>query len=188
QDAGRPPEDLPMPSMMDSVTAETPVTPVSGAAAEAPPMEAAATAATSAPVAAVPPSRAETAIVENAAMLDQLSAPATGTAADPAARGKTVSDILGGEPAVVRPLPDSYVVVQKDHSAGALSTRLKVARMALVEGRNAAALQLFNDIHADYPRDERVSMGRALALQKLGQRDQALLAHEQILADHPKHP
>lgn len=168
-----PKSDLPMPRLT-----ETPAAPV----AETP---AATAAATTAPAAAAPASNAEKAIVENAAMLDQLSAPAPGTAADPAAAGKRVTDILG-QPAIVRPMPDSYVVVRKEKDGGALDSRLKTARSALLQNRDMAALQLFNEMYEDYPRDNRVLMGRALSMQKLGQHDQALMAYEDVLSNDPK--
>lgn len=166
-----PKEDLPMPRMT-----EAPAAPVAAPAA---------TPAEAAPAAAAPASNAEKAIVENAAMLDQLSAPAPGTAADPAARGQKVTDILG-KPAIVRTLPDSYVVVRKEKDGGALDSRLKTARSALIQNRDMAALQLFNELYEDYPRDNRVLMGRALSMQKMGQFDQALMAYEDILGNDPK--
>ncbi len=163
-----PKSDLPMPRLTETTPAPV---------AEAP--------AAVAPAATAPASNAEKAIVENAAMLDQLSAPAPGTAADPAAAGKRVTDILG-QPAIVRPMPDSYVVVRKEKDGGALDSRLKTARSALLQNRDMAALQLFNEMYEDYPRDNRVLMGRALSMQKLGQHDQALMAYEDVLGNDPK--
>jgi len=160
-----PPEDLPMPTVAEAST----LVPV----AEAP------------VAASTPPSNAEKAIVDNAAVLDQLSTPAQGTAADPAAAGKTVNEILG-QPAIVRSLPDSYLVVRQDHAKGELETQLKMARIALMEGRHSAALQLFSALSQDYPRDERVQMGRALSLQHMGQNIEALATYEQILGNNPK--
>lgn len=181
--ANQPVGDLPMPDMSD-------VVPATGVEATPPAMTETVTTATTdtaapetTPVAA--PSEAEKAIVENAAMLDQLSAPATATAADPAAAGKTATEILG-ESAIVRRLPDTYIVVRKDHASGDLDTRLKVARMALMENRFTAAVELFNALSVDYPRDERVMMGRALALQQSGRADEALAAYEAVLSANPK--
>lgn len=176
--AGEPVADLPMPDMSDVVAA-------TGADAVPPAMTETANAATPAPAPASAPSEAEKAIVENAAMLDQLSAPAPATASDPAAKGKTATEILG-EPAIVRRLPDTYIVVRKDHAAGELDTRLKVARQALMESRFGAAVELFDALAADYPRDERVMMGRALALQQVGRTDEALAAYEVVLSANPK--
>lgn len=167
-----PKEDLPMPRMSEAPAA-APVAAQANATAAGEAMPAAAA------------SNAEKAIVENAAMLDQLSAPAPGTAADPAARGQKVTDILG-KPAIVRTMPDSYVVVRKEKDGGALDSRLKTARSALIQNRDMAALQLFNEMYEDYPRDNRVLMGRALSMQKMGQFDQALMAYEDILGNDPK--
>lgn len=173
--AAAPKEDLPMPRMLDAPAVATPAP---GAAMTQ-----------TAPAAAT---NAEKAIVENAAMLDQLSAPAAATAADPAAAGRTVNEILGVsgagavQPAIVRPMPDSYVIVRKDSNSGALDSRLKTARSALAQNRDAAALQMFNELYQDYPRDSRVTMGRALALQKTGQYDHALQAYEDVLGNDPR--
>lgn len=170
--AAAPKEDLPMPRLLDTPAA---VAPTAGAAVSQP-----------APAAAT---NAEKAIVENAAMLDQLSAPAAATAADPAAAGRTVNEILGTggvQPAIVRPMPDSYVIVRKESNSDALGSRLKTARSALSQNRDGAALQLFNELAEDYPRDPRVSMGRALALQKMGHHEQALLVYEDVLGNDPR--
>lgn len=167
-------EDLPMPRMLETPGAVATTSVGTAAASE----EA---------------SNAEKAIVENAAVLDQLSAPAAATAADPVAAGRTVNEILGvggasrgGQPAIIRPMPDSYVIVRKERESGALDTRLKQGRSALMQNRHMAALQMFNEMHQDFPRDTRVAMGRALALQKVGQHEQALDAYEDILANDPK--
>jgi len=157
-----PKEDLPMPRLLDAPA----VTPSTEAVA-------------------ADVSNAEKAIVENAAVLNQLSAPAAATAADPAAAGRTVNEILG-QPAIVRTMPDSYVIVRKEKDGGALDSRLKTARSALIQNRDMAALQMFTELHQDYPRDARVGMGRALAMQKLGQYDQALAAYEEVLGNDPK--
>lgn len=177
--AAVPKEDLPMPRMLETAAPAAPQTATDGAV----------TGATTAPAAqpTAPATNAEKAIVENAAVLDQLSAPAAATAADPAAAGKTINEILGGgQDAIVRPMPDSYVVVRKETDGSALAARLKQGRSALMNNNDMAALQMFNEMQQDFPRDNRVSMGRALAMQKLGQYDQALAAYEEILEKDPK--
>ncbi len=177
--ASQPAADLPMPDVTD-VMAATGVD-------EAPPtMQPADTGAAVSPREdSAQPTDAEKAIVENSSMLDQLSAPATATAADPAAAGKTAAEILG-EPAIVRRLPDTYIVVRKDHASGEMDTRLKVARIALMENRFTAAVQLFEEMKGDYPRDERVLMGYALSLQQAGRVDESLMAYESVLSANPK--
>jgi Flp pilus assembly protein TadD len=182
--ASQPAADLPMPDVTD-VMAATGVDEAPPSMIETTTSSAGGPTDTVAPSGASAPTDAEKAIVENAAMMDQLSAPATATAADPAAAGKTAAEILG-ERAIIRRLPDTYIVVRKDHSTGDLDTRLKVARMALMENRFTAAVQMFDALAADYPRDERVMMGRALSLQQAGRVDDALNAYEVVLSANPK--
>lgn len=187
-DVSAPKEDLPMPRMLETQAPAPGAPQVSG--------NGAVTGATTTPQggtvsgATTAPSNAEKAIVENAAVLNQLSAPAAATAADPAAAGRTVNEILGAgggaQDAIVRTMPDSYVVVRKETDGSALAARLKQARSALMNNNDMAALQIFNEMYQDYPRDSRVAMGRALSMQKLGQYDQALGAYEEILEKDPK--
>ncbi len=187
-DVNAPKEDLPMPRMLETQVPAPDALQVSGNGA----VTGATTASQGGAVsgATTAPSNAEKAIVENAAVLNQLSAPAAATAADPAAAGRTVNEILGAgggaQEAIVRPMPDSYVVVRKETDGSALAARLKQARSALMNNNDMAALQIFNEMYQDYPRDNRVAMGRALSMQKLGQYDQALGAYEEILEKDPK--
>lgn len=121
------------------------------------------------------PTDAEKAIVENAAVMDSVGKLPDATSPD-----------LGVEVAMIRPLPQRYLVVKKDHSAGDVDSRLTAARLALSQDRTSAALQLFNELYDDYPRDKRVLMGRAVSLQKLGQNVEALNAYEDVLTKDPK--
>jgi Flp pilus assembly protein TadD len=131
-----------------------------------------------------PPAEAEVAIVQNAAMLDQLSAPAGAvTEAEPAL--PTVNAPAIDQDALIRPLPKEYLIVKKNHDGGDVDSRLTAARLALVQGRNNAALQLFNEMYRDYPRDSRIAMGRAVSLQKLGQTGEALTAYQSVLENEP---
>lgn len=133
-------------------------------------------------------SAGELAIVNNAGTLDKLPPPEggvlSGTGNDAAATDAISA--LASEEAMIRPLPKKYLVVQKDHKAGEIDTRLTGARLALSQGRTQAALQIFNELYADYPRDKRVMMGRAVSFQKLGQTGEALAAYEDILNRDPK--
>jgi tetratricopeptide (TPR) repeat protein len=90
------------------------------------------------------------------------------------------------KPANVRPLPRQYLVVTKDKDSNDPDTRLTAARRALTQGNNSAALQMFNDLYADNPRDTRVLLGRAVAYQRLGQRDMAIAAYEETLRRDPQ--
>ena len=141
------------------------------------------------------PNDAEMAIVQNSAVLDQLSQPAKPGAGTLADNGKTkpvVADSLKSveqlleTPAIIRPLPGGYVTVRKEADASDIDSRVMVARTALGSGKSAAALQMFDDLHRDYPKDQRVLMGRAVSLQKVGQSDDALAAYEDVLNHDPK--
>jgi tetratricopeptide (TPR) repeat protein len=124
-------------------------------------------------------SAAEMAIVQNEAALHSL---------DNAKIKKSAIALpdIESEAANIRPLPEKYLVVRKDHAADDTDARLTAARIALSRGQNQAALELFNDLYRESPLDERVSMGRAVAFQKLGQTDEALAAYEAALARNPK--
>ena len=199
-----PPADLPMPA---NATPAMPVAPA--ATATAPSTAAAMPAAAPAPdvkkatgkvkAAAgsgkgTEPSDAEKAIVQNAAVLDQLSSNAApGTRPfdpnqappDQSKAMKTVDQLLE-QPAIVRPLPPSWLTVKKERASDDVDTHLVVAREALAQNNNTAALHLFSDLAEKYPRDRRILMGRAVALQKLGQDDPALAAYEAVLNNDPK--
>ena len=130
------------------------------------------------------PNPAEMAIMQNAAMLDQLSQPAPVTGA-----ANAITDInaqMNGQDAIIRPMPKQYLIVKKNHDAEDVDSRLSAARRALAQNNNNGALQLFNDLYKDFPRDQRILMGRAVALQKMGQNEQALEAYESVLSVDPK--
>lgn len=175
-------EDLPLPPSEEEIAmplgAVPPVTPTPE---DVPPMGQTSvtptvTPATDSATTAAQPSEGEMAIVNNAGTLDKMTPPAA----------KAVEQALSAEPAMVRPLPQRYLIVQNDHKAGEIDTRLTAARLALGQGRGQAALQIFNELRADYPRDKRVLMGRAVSLQKLGQSGEALDAYEEVLTHDPK--
>jgi len=148
------------------------------------------------------PSEAELAIVQNSAVLDQLTqpvkpaanaaAPASNMPFDPNAPKPATADSLKSveqileQQAIIRPVPNGYVTVRKDADSTDIDSRLVAARTALGENRNAAALQMFDGLHTDYPKDKRITMGRAMALQKTGQTDAALAAYEDVLNHDPK--
>lgn len=139
------------------------------------------------------PSAAELAIVQNAAILDQVTQPGTASRPfDPSAPTpsqtnaiKEVDKLLQQE-AIIRPLPPAWLQVSKNRDAGDMDSRLTAARSALAQNRNSAALQLFTELSDKYPKDNRVLMGRAVALQKMGQNDEALGAYQAVLVANPK--
>lgn len=139
------------------------------------------------------PSAAELAIVQNAAILDQVTQPGTASRPfDPSAplpsQTNAIKEVdkLLQQQAIIRPLPPSWLQVSKNRDAGDMDSRLTAARSALAQNRNSAALQLFTELKATYPKDNRVLMGRAVALQKLGQNEEALGAYEAVLVANPK--
>jgi Flp pilus assembly protein TadD len=201
-----PPQDLPMPA--SAAPPESNAVPVAampapaGTGTETPAPTAVQNDAPTAPAPvgkpATPgkPSDAEMAIVQNAAVLDQLSTQATPgqpnrpfdpnqAPPDQSTALRTVDQLLE-QPAIVRPLPLGWLTVRKEHEAEDVDTRLTVARTALSQNNNQSALQLFNDLKKKYPKDKRILMGRAVALQKLGQYDAALSAYEAVLNNDPK--
>ncbi len=127
------------------------------------------------------PSAAELALAQNAPLLAESKSDAPPSFEDLSAINKMVE-----QPAIVRNLPKEYLVVHKDRNADDVDSRLTAARLSLSQGRNQAALQFFNELYQQNPRDKRVMMGRAVALQKLGQTENALTAYEEVLADDPK--
>lgn len=133
------------------------------------------------------PTAAEMAIVQNGAVMDQLSQP---NGAQIVAQGmpNAMPALPAGQAqdAIVRPLPKQYLIVKKNHDAEDIDSRLTSARQALVQHRNSAALELFNELYKDYPRDRRVLMGRAVALQKLNDYGGALAAYEEVLGVEPQ--
>ncbi|MEZ0226413.1 MAG: tetratricopeptide repeat protein [Alphaproteobacteria bacterium] len=142
------------------------------------------------------PSDAEMAIVQNAAVLDQLSTQATPgqpnrpfdpnqAPPDQSSALRTVDQLLE-QPAIVRPLPLGWLTVRKEADADDVDTRLTIAREALAQNNSKSALQLFTDLKKKYPKDKRILMGRAVALQKLGQYEAALAAYEAVLNNDPK--
>jgi tetratricopeptide (TPR) repeat protein len=90
------------------------------------------------------------------------------------------------QPANILPLPKDYLIVKKEHGANELISSLTAARMALARNQNGAALELFNGMYAKYPKDGRVLIGRAVAMQRLAQNGEALSAYEEALKNDPK--
>ncbi len=134
--------------------------------------------------AASQPSPAELAIVQSAATMNTMApSPASGHGAGKG-NGLRVTDILS-TPANIRPLPTQYLIVKKEHAANDTDARLTAARSALAQGHYQAALELFDDLYRKNARDTRITMGRAVALQKLGQTDEAMEAYQVALRNDP---
>ena len=164
-----PAADLPVPADMVAAPAEATIGDVSSS--EVAGQE------TSAPAAQATPTEGEQAIVDNAGLMEGMTAPTTPFAQQPD---------LATQEAMIRPLPKQYLVVKKNTAVGDVDSRLSTARTALSQNRTAAALQLFDELSRDFPKDKRVLMGRALALQKMGRDIDALGAYENVLTHDPK--
>jgi Flp pilus assembly protein TadD len=148
------------------------------------------------------PSAAELAIVQNDAILqgmnlspnaavDPAQNPLGAAAALPVVPGAAAvlpltPESLEARQALVRPVPEDYVIVKKEHDADGIDARLTNARSALAQNRNSAAYELFNELSEAYPKDRRILTGRAVALQKMGQTDAALAAYEDALTQDPR--
>ena len=136
-----------------------------------------------------PVSDAEKAIVDNADVIDKVSHPTqafNGTASGDMKQTAAEKTEIVAQPAIVRPVPETYIIVKKDHDASDIDSRLAAGRTALAENKNSAALEIFSSLFMDYPLDKRVLMGRALAYQKSGQADAAIAAYEDVLVKDPK--
>lgn len=81
-----------------------------------------------------------------------------------------------------------YVVAKKNHGASDTESLLVSANRALDLDRNDAALEMFDQLYKRNPRDPRILMGRAVAQQKLGQDDVAIVSYQALLDLDPKNP
>lgn len=62
-----------------------------------------------------------------------------------------------------------------------LDSQVVAAGRALKLGRLDAALEMYDDLYRQNPRDSRILMGRAVTLQKLGNEESAISAYEELL-------
>ena len=73
------------------------------------------------------------------------------------------------------------VVVEKGESNAYVESKLIAANRATALGMNDAALDFYNELYKKNPRDPRILMGRAVALQKAGDTQKAIEMYEQLL-------
>jgi tetratricopeptide (TPR) repeat protein len=78
------------------------------------------------------------------------------------------------------------IVVTKDYTPNARQAQLVSAERAITLGRYGAALELYNGMYEKNKRDPNILMGRAIALQHLGQTDEAIQAYEELLDIRPE--
>lgn len=78
------------------------------------------------------------------------------------------------------------IVVTKNAAAGTPQAQLVSANRAIQLGRYDSALRIYNEMYKKNSRDPNVLLGRAVALQKLGDNDEAIHAYEQALDASPE--
>lgn len=75
----------------------------------------------------------------------------------------------------------SLIVVDQNASSNSVRARLVAADRAIDLGRYQAALEIYNELHNDYPKNKEVLLGRAITLQNMGHEDHAIAAYEELL-------
>jgi Flp pilus assembly protein TadD len=78
-----------------------------------------------------------------------------------------------------------YVVIEKNFDPGSEQAQLVAAQRAVQLGRYDAALRIYNQLYDKNKRDPNILLGRAIALQKLGQGDEAIRTYEELLELKP---
>ena len=78
------------------------------------------------------------------------------------------------------------IVVTKNAGPNARQAQLVAAERAVALGRYDAALEMYNAMYQKNNRDPNVLMGRAVALQHLGQDEEAIRAYEELLNIRPE--
>lgn len=104
-------------------------------------------------------------------------------------RGRLNLDDLAVEQPLTPVFPrntSKYLNVQKDYSSSSARAQVESAQRALKEGRDSLALELFDALYVKHPKDPRIMMGRAVALQKNGMVDEAVDAYEKVLKRDPR--
>lgn len=77
------------------------------------------------------------------------------------------------------------IVVRKNYEGGTVEAQLVSAQRALQLRRYDSALRIYNALYKTNKRDPNVLLGRAVALQKLGENDDAIHAYEELLEVKP---
>jgi len=76
-------------------------------------------------------------------------------------------------------------IVVKNSSAGSRQSKLVSAERALKLGRYESAIEIYNRLYDQNPRDINVLMGRAIALQRLDRDEAAIQAYQDLLVESP---
>jgi hypothetical protein len=78
-----------------------------------------------------------------------------------------------------------FIIVNKDEGPQGIDSQVVAANRALKLGQYEAAASMFGTLYSRNPRDPRILMGRAVALEKTGNPELALRTYEQLLnVDH----
>jgi Flp pilus assembly protein TadD len=77
------------------------------------------------------------------------------------------------------------IVVTKDYNKNSREAQLVSAERAVALGRYDSALEMYNAMYEKNNRDPNILMGRAVALQHLGQDEEAVHAYEELLDLRP---
>lgn len=94
-----------------------------------------------------------------------------------------------GGPSKVNPRlqpASKFIVVTKNAGGSSQQAQLVSAERAVKLGHYDAALEIYNRLYEKNKRDPNVLLGRATALQHLGQTDSAVQAYEELLEYRPK--
>lgn len=97
-------------------------------------------------------------------------------------------EMRGGAPRKVDPQLEpasKLIVVRKNYEGGTVEAQLVSAQRALQLRRYDSALRLYNTLYKTNKRDPNVLLGRAVALQKLGENDEAIHAYEELMEVKP---
>ncbi len=93
-----------------------------------------------------------------------------------------------GTPRKVNPAlqpASKLIVVTKDYEPSSRQAQLVSAERAMLLGRYDAALEMYNVMYAKNKRDPHIIMGRAVALQHMGNVDEAITAYQEVLDVRP---
>ena len=104
-------------------------------------------------------------------------------------RGVTTSDL--NAPIKADPSKDPaqrIIIIDHISKAGDVDSRFVAAQRALDLRRYESALHMFESLYKGNKRDQRILMGRAVALQMTGQEEKAVQAYEELLDLSPKNP
>jgi Flp pilus assembly protein TadD len=95
--------------------------------------------------------------------------------------GKALTDIPAPSMDPKRGKHESIIVVSDTITASTQDSAVAAASRALRLGRYDTALDMYDELYRANPRDERILMGRAVTLQKLGRPAEAIKAYEALL-------